>query len=193
MTRQTKIILGVVGAVVVLCLGICVVGGLFVNRMGKNVQADLKPNPEKAAQAASEIADLTPPPGFQANTSVKFLGYTFVIYENSQSQANTLILMQMPVRQEINDTTIEQMKQAMERQSGRRMNNVQMLETRSLTIRDHPAMLVVQEGTYGENEITIRQLMVYFQGKDGLAMLMVSMPSAEWDQAAFDAMVKSIK
>ncbi len=194
MTRQTKIIIGVVGAVLVLCLAICVVGVLGFGLFTRNVTSSLQPNPEKAAQTASQIADLTPPEGYQPTSAMNFLGYTFVFYTDPADTSTNrfMMLMQMPLKGDISESTIQQMQQGMERQTGRNLSNMHTIETRDVTIRGKPARVIVQEGTYAESSTPIRQMLVAFQGKGGLAMLAVTAPAADWNQEAFDAMVNSI-
>lgn len=193
MSKQTKIIIGVIAGILVLCLAICVVGGLLTTILGRNIAANANADPEKAAQTASEIADFTPPAGYQPVTGLNILGYTIVVYDNTSEASDVMILMQMPGLTEIDEATIRQMQQAMERQSGQRMNNMQVIETRDLTIRDKPARVIIQEGTYSDNSAPVRQAMVAFQGKGGVAMLMLAAPTDTWDQASIDRMVESIR
>lgn len=192
MSRQTKIIIGVLVGFIVLCLAICVVGVIFTNIVGKNVASDIKPDPEKAAKTASEIADFTPPPGFQPMSGFTILGYTVVIYDNGSDSSDFMMLMQIPGLTEIDDATIEQMQQAIERQRGGGMNNRRIVDTRDMTIRGKPARVIIQEGTSGANAMPLRQMMVAFQGKGGVAMLVITTLTSEWDQASFDRMVESI-
>lgn len=192
MSRQTKIIIGVVAGFLVLCLAICVVGGVFTSILGRNISTDMKPDPEKAAQTAGEIADFTPPDGFQPMSGFTILGYTVVVYDNGSEASDILMLMQMPRLTEIDDATIQQMQQAIERESGSSMNNMRIVETRDMTIRGKPARVIIQEGTSGENAVSVRQMMVAFQGKGGVAMLVITTPASQWNQASFDQMVESI-
>jgi hypothetical protein len=192
MSRQTKIIIGVVAGFIVLCLAICVVGAIFTNIVGKNVASDIKPDPEKAAKTASEIVDFTPPSGFQPMSGFKILGYTVVIYDNGSESKDLLMLMQIPGLTEIDDATIQQFQQAMERQSGSSMQNRQIVETRDMTIRGKPARVIIQEGTTGENAVPVRQMMVAFQGKGGVATLFITTRTSRWDQDGFNQMVESI-
>lgn len=192
MSKQTKIIIGVVAGVLVLCIAICLISGLWVNALGKNITGQAAPNPEKAAQSASEIADFTPMNGFQPVSSLSILGYNMVIYSGGDQSPDVMILMQMPGNMEINDSTIQQMQKSMEQQSGRQMNNIKTIESRDLTIREKPARMIIQEGE-NENGATVRQMMLAFQGKGGIAMLMYASDASAWDQAAVDQMVESVR
>ena len=79
-----------------------------------------------------------------------------------------------------------------QRQAGRQLRNFRILSTKDATIRGKPAKIIIQEGTT-DNNVTIRQELVAFAGKSGTAMLMVMAPVDQWNQAAYDKMVKSIK
>jgi len=192
MSKQTKIIIGVVAGILVLCIAVCLIGGLWVNTLGKNITGQAAPNPEKAAQSASEIVDFTPMIGFQPVSSLSILGYNMVIYSGGDQSPDVMILMQMPGNMEINDSTIQQMQKSMEQQSGRQMNNIKTIESRDLTIREKPARMIIQEGE-NENGTTVRQMMLAFQGKGGIAMLMYASDASAWDQAAVDQMVESVR
>ncbi len=193
MSRQTKIIIGIVAGVIVLCLAICVVGGFAATLLGRTVAQNVKADPAKAAQTASSIADITPPDNYQATTGFNMFGYTFVLYEENGQASNNMVLMQMPTSSEINEATIQQMQQAMERQAGRSMSNVHTVDSRSLTIRGKPAQEIIQEGTFANSSTAIRQMLVAFQGKGGVAMLMITGPADTWNQTAYDQMVSSIR
>lgn len=193
MTRNTKIIIGVVAGLAVLCLIACGVGVLGLGLFGTSVARSVQSNPGQAAQVGSEIADFETPPGFSATSSVNILGIKIVIYNNnSGSSENTLFLLEMPTQGDLSEQTIQQMQQAMERQSGRNLQNVRTISTKTLTIRGKPAQEIIQEGTSSSGS-TYRQMMVAFQGKNGLAMLSVVGPSSSWDQSAYDSMVQSIR
>ena len=196
MTKNTKIILGVVVGLLVLCLIACGVGvlgfGLFSRNVAQTVSQNVKNDPAAAEQTAQKIATIDIPAGFQAGTSMNILGISMVVYENSANNNQSIFLLQMPTGGEINDTTIQQMQQAMERQTNRSVTNMKTVDSRTVTIRDKPAQIIIQEGVNNENQ-PYRSEMVAFQGNGGLAMLVISGPTASWDQTAYDKMVNTIR
>ncbi len=191
MSKNTKITLGVVAGLLVLCLGACLVGAVGLALFSRNVASGVKSNPASAGTTASEIADFTPPAGFTPDTSLDMMGMKMVTY-NGPGKDSVIILIQMPVKGNLSQSTMEQMQSAMEGRLGRRLGDVKTIEQRELTVRGQPANLILQEGTNSDGE-TYRQLLVAFQGKKGLAMLSVIGPAAAWDQAAYDQMIESIR
>lgn len=196
MSKNTKIILGIVAGLVVLCGIACVVlalsFGLIGRQVAKQVSSGVSEDPQKVQAAAQQIADFDLPAGFTPQTSLDLLGFKMVAYTAS-SEKNYLILMQMPTTMEINETTIQQFEQQMEKQSGRQINNLHTVDSRQLTIRGKPAQEITQEGS-DDSGATIRQMMVIFEGKGGnTAMLVAGGPADQFKQSDFDTMVQSIK
>ena len=64
MSQTTKIVLGVVGVLLLLCCGITIVGGFIFARSASQF-AESVDDPVSARETASEIVDYTLPSGFQ--------------------------------------------------------------------------------------------------------------------------------
>lgn len=189
-SNTTKIILIVVAVVVVLCLISCVVGGLLFARLGTSVSQSVESEPQDVASNIQKIADIDLPAGFTPGTSMSILGMTFVVYENSA--ANTaLVVFQMPTAMELTDDNIRTLQEQMEKQSGRQLENYEIIDQYDTTIRGKPGKVIIQEGT--SDSAKFKQMLVVFQGKTGLAMMSIFGPSSSWDQAAYDQMVQSIQ
>jgi len=191
MSRNTKIILIIVCSVLLVCLLACGAGYIFFRNVGQNVMESAADTPEEAAAMGREIAEFTLPRGYKAQSGINLMGIKMVFYGQSKDTDRMIMLLEMPVNEELNDSSFEQMRTQMEQQSGRRMENVKTIQDRALTIRGKPGRVVIQEGTAGETKM--RQMMVAFQGKSGLALLMVTGASKGWDQSAYNKMIKSIK
>lgn len=194
MSKNTKIIIGVVAGLLVLCMIACVAVALFTgllgSRVAKQVSNSTTSDPQQLAQRQSEIADFSVPAGFQPDTSMSILGINMVVYKGATNKSY-MFLMQMPAQVEINESTIQQFESQMERQTGRNISNIKTIDTKTMTLRDQPAQEIVQEGTDSDGN-TFRQMMVIFSGKGGTAMLSIGGPASGWDQAAYDKMIESI-
>jgi hypothetical protein len=188
-TRNTIIVVLLV--FVVICLGACaaflLAGRSLGNLLGKSIVED----PGQVNAMAAEIAEFSLPGGFTPKAGINMLGFTMAMYATSDSQS-MITLIQMPTSETITDEDIQKMRDQSERQAGRRLSNFRILSTKDATIRGKPAKIIIQEGTTDKN-VTIRQELVAFSGKSGTAMLMVMAPVDQWNQAAYDKMVKSIK
>ncbi len=189
-SNTTKIILIVVAVLLVLCLISCVVGGLIFARIGTSVSQSIEAEPEDVASNIEKIADIDIPAGFNPGTSMSILGMTFVIYENS-AEDSALVVFQMPTAMELTDDNIQTLQDQMEKQSGRQLENYEIIDQYDTTIRGEPGKVIIQEGT--SNGVAFRQMLVVFQGKSGLAMMSIFGPSSSWNQAAYDQMVQSIQ
>jgi len=188
-TRKTVIIIAAVAAG--LCLICCVAGivifGVFGQRLSQGVASD----PQEVAAKSAEIASFDVPSGFEPQSSIQLLGFTFITYA-SPSTNSAIILAQMPVQGEISEANIRQMQDQMERQFGQQLRNLKQVDQYDTTIRGEPGQVIIQEGT-SEEGTAFRQMLVIFQGKGGLAMMSIFGPSASWDQAAYDQLVESIR
>lgn len=191
MSKSTKIIIGVILGLVVICLIVCVVGVAGLGLLGRSVASSIKADPAEAAQVAPEIADITPPDGFQPTASVNILNIKAVIYEAPGTQ-RSMFLIQLPVSGSISGSQMDTLKKSLEQQSGQELNNLQTINSYDTTVRGQPAQVVVMEGANQDNT-PFRQMLLTFQGKGGTAMLGIYGPTDGWDQAAYDAMVKSIQ
>lgn len=189
-SNTTKIILIVVAVLAVLCLISCGVGLLLFRNLGQAVSNSVESDPQDVSTTVEGIASFTPPAGFTPQTSMSILGMSFVIYEGSDSRS-AMVLIQMPTSMEMTEANIKQMQDQMERQSGRRLENFETIKDDEATIRGKPGRVIIQEGESDGQKF--RQMLVVFQGKGGLAMLSVFGPADQWNQAAYDKMIQSMK
>jgi len=186
-----KIILIVVAAIVGLCLIACIAGVLLFGFIGQRISAGVQSDPQEVSETADSIADFDLPGGFQSRSSMHFLGFNFVIYEDTANDS-AIILIQMPVQEGMSAATIEQMREQVERQTGQSLSNIRTVDEYEITIRGQPGQVIIQEGTV-EDGAAFRQMVVVFQGRGGLAMMSIFGPAASWDQAQYDLMIESIR
>jgi hypothetical protein len=196
MTKQTKIILAVVGGVLVLCMISCVVGFFLLRAAGstitQNVTESVEKDPAKVQRVGDEIADLDIPAGYDSATSMDIFGMKMVIWENTAEQS-TIMLIQMPMQVEISDDIIRQMEDSMRRQSSRDLSNLRTVEERDLTVRGQPARLIVMEGDDEETGAPFQQVLVAFQGKGGMALLMMMNPDGGQNMSSYEELIESIR
>lgn len=185
-----KIVVIIVAAVAVLCLISCVVILLVTGKIGSSIAQTVDTSPADVAAAAEKIASIDLPPGFEPTTSMSLLGMTFAMYE-APNKNTALVVFQMPSYMEMNDANIQQMEEQMQQQSDRQLENMRIIKQTDATIRGKPGKIIIQEGS--NNGETFRQMLVVFEGKGGLAMIMVFGPKQGWQQAQYDRMVESIK
>jgi len=191
MSKNTKIIIGVIAGILVLCGIACVVGVVAFGWLGTKVASNVSVDSENAGEKQADIATIDMPARFTPATSFNLASFTMVLYESSNTD-EFAALIQMPNKGEIDDTIIQQLQEGMQRSSNRSYANVEVIETRDMTIRGYPAKVIIQEGT-DDNGDTGRMMLTAFQGKGGVAMLMIGAPLNSYNQADYDAIVESIR
>jgi hypothetical protein len=196
MSRNTKIILGILAGLVVVC--ICAVGGLFaaglfaahkaVDLASKNITS----NPGEIEAIARRIVAFELPQGYHPEYGMSIMGYSLVGFSSSDGHSH-IMMMQFPASSNLTPEEMEaQMHQATQGQSytfGRQ--EMQVVEQRDITVRGEAATATIAEGT-GNGE-TFRQLSVVFDGDDGPVLLVYSARVNEWDQAAIENLLASIQ
>lgn len=196
MSRDTKILLAVVGGVLGLCLIACIAGVVLFAVAGgalfANVAQSVNQDPADVLETAGEIADIDLPDQFTEATSMNVLGMKLAIW-NDPSGESMAMLLQMPFQSRIDQDIIGQMEEQMSNQSGRRLRNVTSIEERDLTIRGAPAHMLILVGEDVDTGEQFNQLMVTFQGKGGVAMLMMLNPASEDNIQMYENVVNSIR
>jgi hypothetical protein len=194
MNKTLKVVLIVVGVLLILCIcgvvifiGISTVAaGSIISLVGQNTSTD----PAKVSTAAAEIADFTPPPGFEGR-SANMMGFTTMFYINTGTLQN-IILIQFPSSAQI---TPEQMMVNVRSQiSGSNGSNIQytVTEEKPITIRGQQTTLTVAEGTSSQG-VSFLQLIAPFQGKGGTAMVAITGPTDSFDEAYFISFLESMR
>ena len=190
MSRNTKIIIGVVAGLAVLCLGACGVAALSLGWFGSRVARSVDTDPQSAAAASQAIAEFDLPERFTPRTNVNILGVSVIVYETGQDEV--MVLIQLPDRGEITEENFQRLQDGMERSTGRTFRDLETIEERDVTIRGKPGRVIIQEGTDSDGE-RVRMMMTAFEGKTGLAMMMIVADTANWKQADYDAIVETIR
>jgi hypothetical protein len=197
MSRTTKIILGIVIALVVLCGciagGIAIAGAIAARQVTQFAQQNISTDVTKVNQAAEAIASFNLPSGYKPTFSMNLMGFTMIGYAGPNSDS-LIMLMQYPATVNLSpDQLIAQMNQAMSQQQYS-VGNTQMkiVDQKPVNIRGQQATLTISEGV-NSNNVKMRQAYTTFQGKSGPVILMIVSDAASWDQAAIDAFLASIQ
>jgi hypothetical protein len=192
MSRGLRIAL-ILAAIV---LFLCCVAGLGVTLLGTRlVGRAFITNPDRVQAVGREIADYDVPPGYDEMFAMNVMGMQMVAIGPHDPAADTMaiMLMQFPAGVGISQQEIErQMKQALARQMGLGGANMAVVGQEQAVIKGEPVTLTVREGTTESGE-QIRQVTGLFQGRGGLAMLMVMGEATAWDQAMLDRFMASIR
>ena len=192
MTKGTKIALGIVAALVLICICVGIGGFIGLYFVGDQVTQSVAEQPEEVAVIADGIADYDLPPGFSESFGMSLFGFDMVAFSGSDEQ-QVILMMQFPRAAGLNQAQMEQqMEQSMQQQMGRQNFNLEVVDEITTTIRDETVTLTVREGTDDQGQ-GLRQLTGVFPGKDGTVLLMIMGSQQNWDQAGIDAFIASIR
>ncbi len=189
MSRKVIIIL-----VVVLLLCGCGAGALFavVQKGREALSRAVTSDPAAAATAAHAIADYDLPSGYQEQMGMNLFGVSLVIITADQTRP-VIMLMQYPKMEGVDQKQMElQMQQAMQSQMSKQDLRMQVVGYRDVTIRGQQVKLAVSEGTNGQGA-PFHQESGPFQGKGGLAYIVILGPKATWNETAMDAFLASMR
>ncbi len=192
MSKNTKIILGIVIGLLVVCVcgGVATFGAL--TWFGVTVGQQFEPNPEKVAQIASKIADFKLPPGYTTEYGIEVADFALASYSPGDDHSH-IMFIQMPPDSKVDQVTLErQMTQVTQPRSSKRPTKLTMVGASQVTVRGQSVKFVISEGTNSEGQ-AYRQMRGMFQGKGGLVLLTVEEPTSRWNQATVDAFIASIR
>jgi hypothetical protein len=192
MSRNTKLILGVLGTIVLLGVCACVLMLFALREAGEVVSESVKIDPTEAVALAADIADFELPPGYELGAMDFFGFYKAVIASSESSDKPVIALVQMPSEAEIEQ---EEFKQAVERQlarEGYEQLTWEPVDEITSQIRGEEVNFIVYQGS-DESGGSFRRIYSGFPGKDGLVFLMIMGPTDGWDQAEVEAFIRSIR
>jgi len=194
MSRNGKIITGIFGMLVVMCICMGVGGYFALQRVGDVFEESFITEPDEVAKVAERIVDYDLPAGYNEQFGMSFFGFDVVAFGSDGSAEKALImLMQFPPNAGLSQEEMQkQMSQAMEGQNQGQPLELKPLEEQSVTIRDQEVTLNVSEGRDNEG-LAIRQVSGVFEGKNGTVFLMITGAIERWDEGAVDEFIGSIR
>jgi hypothetical protein len=192
--NNNKIWIGL-GAAVLFCLCAVAFAAVIFIRMGQQVKQGLEASPEEAAKAAHAIADYELPEGYQEDAIMNILTTSMVLISprvpDPLSPAPTIMLAQFQTMGN-EEQAREQARQSLAQQMGRRNLVMKLVETKPTTIRGEETEVAYYEGT-DDNGTAVRQVITTFPGKKGIAMLMITGLSENWNEEEINAFIESIR
>ena len=196
MSRTTKIVIGVIVGLIVLCGCCCLAGSIATPMLLEPLMeqaASTTEDPQEIAQIAGRIVDYQLPADYGEQFAMSFFGFDIVAFGKDDMSGQVIVMMQMPEMFGLDpDEMMREMEQSLQQQTGQKFGDLQYIDTIQTTIRDQNVTLTVQEGT-DENGTTIRQVTGIFSGKNGVAMLMIVGPTQTWDQQMVDEFLSSLR
>lgn len=186
MSRNTKIGLAIVAAIIV--MGICAcVGAVLL--MGRGLSQVVVTDPQKIEELRQQLVDYDLPEGF-SESGMNFMTVQGIIMMNISADPQTIFLFGMPTTS--GDVTQEEIDQAV-KQAGQSDSSVdwKTVDTTPVEIMGQTVELTTQEG---ESSGTLhRRQQCAFTGRKGVVILMFIGTASGWDQEMVDTFIASIR
>jgi hypothetical protein len=192
MSRNTKIVLGIIGGLVACCCIVALAFTLLLPRFGAQFAESFVSTDEGAAEVARSMVDFNQPAGMEEEVAVNFFGMKTAVFRGSDEQS-LIILMQFPSALAGNEEEMRrQMDESFGRQFGIDDQRLEVISREDVTINGQPATLTTSESA--DLERTVRQVVGIFQSKDGSpAMVVAVAPVDRWQADGIDRFLESIQ
>jgi hypothetical protein len=195
MSRNTKIILGIVVAVIVVCVVtagvVTLVGVIAARNVVSSVQENMDKDPAQVEQTAAKIASFEPPAGFAPAFSMDLAGVVWVYYEGPTSSSH-LMIVNLPSGTHVDPDGLQRDFQKYGVPGMDETMNIQATSERLVTIAGQDVTVQVAEQTNSSGEQYHLEMCV-FEGKSGPVLISINTPLSVWDQADVDAFYASIR
>ena len=191
MSRNTKIILVVLGTIVCSCALFCAAAFLFLPQWAQSFAGQAQ-DPANIRRIASEIAEFTLPPGYKEAFGFDFFGTKMVTFSPPNDRGIMLMFIQMPAASASREQMEQQLRQQTGSQSSSSCSDYVKVGEETIAIKGTPTTLTISE-CVSTGGIRLRQEIGVFQGKSGVAMVMAVGAVNEWNAATLRRFLESIR
>ncbi|GJM42498.1 MAG: hypothetical protein DHS20C20_27800 [Ardenticatenaceae bacterium] len=192
MSRNTKIVVGIIAGILGVCCIIAIVAVLVLPRMASRFfeSAD---DPAAAAEVASSIVDYDLPSGYEEQGAMNFLGFRMAFISGQDDQA-VIMLAEFPAALAGDEEQMQQqMRDAFANQGGSQNVSLEFVSSETVTINGADAALGTYEGTDDQGN-SMRQILGVFETKSGSpGMLMIIGNQNNWDEGGISRFLDSLR
>jgi len=188
MSRNTKIILIIVGCLAVICIG---AGALSAFLLPRFAQRAFSTSPSDAHRIGTSIAQYTLPPGYSEQMGMDFLFEKIVMIGPTNRRGMFFMLLQVSTLNANRADMEQQMRQAFSQQFTQRAGQMQYIGQETATIRGEQVPLTIYETQSASGRL--RQAVGGFSGKNGYVMVMAMGDSNEWNEDLMKTFFGSIQ
>lgn len=189
MNQTVKIILILLGGLVALCLCVATASWLAFRSAGRVLSQTIDDNPVQVATISDDIANYTLPSDFGEGQAVQLANFSMVSYTAVNGRTH-ITLLQAPASLPIDRDELE--RQLSVASGTDQWSEVTVVETKPCQIRGEESTLVISEGVSHDGTL-YRSASAVFAGNRGTALVNVSGPTADWDQAMVDSFIESLQ
>lgn len=195
MSRNMKIVLGIVGGIVICCTLSVIAGIVFLPQLASSIEENvLLEDPGEAAQVRQEIVDYELPAGFE-ETGMSILGMNMIFAISGNGNEGMIMIVSYPESTKGGDEAEmrAQMERMFQQQSGRQDIHMIYKGEEEITVNAESVTLDIYEGT-DERGVDVRQATGAFQTKqDTLGMMMIFAPLDSWEEQGLDDFLASME
>jgi hypothetical protein len=189
MNKTIKILVVLLGGLLALCLLLSIAGWLAYRNVGRVLSQTIDPDRAQVTTVSDGIAFYTLPSNFGEGQAVQLPSLSMVTFTAVDGRTH-IYLMQTSKSLPIDRAELEQQ---MSLASGTdQWNELTVIERNPCQIRGKDATLVISEGV-GHEGTLYRSASAVFDGNGGTALVNVSGPTANWDQAMVDSFIESLQ
>ena len=192
MSRNTKIVVGIIAGIVGLCCIIAVIAAFLVPRMVGDI-AEGVDDPVAAAELASSIVDYDLPAGYEEQGAMNLLVFQMAFITNSDESAVIMLAEFSDSLAGDEEQMQQQMQEAFANQAGSQNVSLEFVGSEEVTINGAAATLATYEGNDNEGN-SMRQIIGVFEAKDGSpGMLMIFGSLDNWDEGGISRFLDSLR
>jgi hypothetical protein len=192
MSRNTKIVVGIIAGILGICCLIAIVAAVVLPRMFANF-AEGVDDPAAAAEVAESIVDYDLPSGYEEQGAMNLFGFRMA-FISAQDENSMIMLAEFPAALAGEEEQMQQqMQDAFANQSGSQNVSLEFVGSEDVTINGADATLATYEGTDDQGN-RLRQIIGVFQTKNGNpGMLMIFGIRTNWDEGGISRFLNSLE
>ena len=192
MSRNTKIVIGIIGGILGVCCLIVIVAALVLPGIFQNFAESID-DPAEAAEVAKSIVDYDLPSGFEEQGAMNFLGFRMA-FISGQDEQSMIMLAEFPATLAGDEEQMQQqMRDAFANRTGSQNVSLEFVGSEDVTINGAEVTLGTYEGTDGQGN-NLRQIVGVFEAKSGSpGMLMIFGDLDNWDEGGISRFLDSLE
>lgn len=200
MSKGTKVALGIVGGLLILCSVLGIGGFLLLKTFGEQVGGNLiTDDPKEVAAEARSIVDYRLPPGYEEQGLMNIIFYRMLMLgpktgiETNNSRPMIIVVEFGDEFGGLDETTQDQMQQSMENAAQQGDVSLQLVSSQEWIMRDQSVIVSEFTGKDGQGNAVRQVITSPFEGKNGILMIMIMGTEDGWSAAEVDSFLRSIR
>jgi hypothetical protein len=192
MNRNTKIALGILGGILVICFCLGIGGLIALGSFGRFVARTIKTDPTEIARTAENIAQFTPPAGYKVN-AMSIFGLDTIMVVPPNPGNPIFMLIKYPTSGYFDSDLFQsQIERSIGQQYFGRGITFRNIGQTTAYFRGQKVNLMILEGTTNSGKTIIEEIGA-FRGNNGPVFLTILGERDSWNQTTIDAFLNSIR